>query len=44
MNEFEKDVQAKSNDAIESGLGFIYSFLFFTIIFFIGVIVKAVAL
>ncbi|WP_349407891.1 YqzM family protein [Pseudalkalibacillus sp. SCS-8] len=44
MNEFEKDVQAKSNDAIESGLGFVFSFLFFTIIFFIGVIIKAVAL
>ncbi|RBW70487.1 YqzM family protein [Bacillus taeanensis] len=41
MNEFEKDVQAKSNDAIESGIGFGVSFLFFTIIFFTGVLIKA---
>ncbi|WLD92145.1 YqzM family protein [Alkalihalobacillus sp. AL-G] len=44
MNDFEKDVQTKTNDVVDSGLGFIYSFLFFTVIFFIGVIIKAVAL
>lgn len=44
MNEFEKDVQTKRNDVVDSGQGFLYSFLFFTIIFFIGVIIKAVAL
>lgn len=43
MNEFEKDVQSKNNDIIDSGLGFIYSFLFFSLIFAIGVIMKAVA-
>ncbi|WP_408006851.1 YqzM family protein [Pseudalkalibacillus sp. A8] len=44
MNDFEKDVQAKTNDVIDSGLGFVYSFLFFTVIFFTAVIIKAVAL
>ncbi len=43
MNEFEKDVQSKNNDLIDSGIGFIVSFVFFRLIFFIGVIMKAVA-
>ncbi|WP_138415681.1 YqzM family protein [Aquibacillus sediminis] len=38
MNEFEKDVQSKNHDLIDSGLGFIFSFVFFMAIFFIGVI------
>ncbi|PWA12497.1 YqzM family protein [Pueribacillus theae] len=42
MNEFEKDVQSKTNDVIDSGFGFIFSFVFFSLIFFIGVIMKAV--
>jgi len=42
MNEFEKDVQSKNNDLIDSGIGFIVSFVFFSLIFFIGVIMKAV--
>ncbi|TLS39341.1 YqzM family protein [Pseudalkalibacillus caeni] len=42
MNEFEKDVQSKGNDALESGAGFVWSFLFFSIIFFVAVIIKAV--
>ncbi|WP_430785147.1 YqzM family protein [Virgibacillus flavescens] len=40
MNEFEKNVQSKNNDVVDSGLGFVYSFVFFTVIFFIGVLVK----
>ncbi|AKP47878.1 MULTISPECIES: YqzM family protein [Bacillus] len=42
MNEFEKDVQSKRNDAVDSGVGFGVSFLFFTIIFLIGVTIKAI--
>ncbi|MFZ3576481.1 YqzM family protein [Virgibacillus sp. DJP39] len=40
MNEFEKDVQSKNNDVVDSGLGFVFSFVFFTVIFFIGVLVN----
>lgn len=40
MNEFEKDVQSKGNDVIDSGKGFIFSFLFFVIIFAIGVVIS----
>lgn len=43
MNEFEKDVQSNTNDVIDSGLGFVYSFVFFTVIFFIGVLINFVA-
>lgn len=42
MNEFEKDVQSKNNDVIDAGIGFVASFLFFGLIFFIGVILKAI--
>lgn len=40
VNEFEKDVQSKNNDVVDSGLGFVYSFIFFTVIFFVGVAVN----
>ncbi|MCM3716889.1 MULTISPECIES: YqzM family protein [Fictibacillus] len=43
MNHFEKDVQSKRNDLIDSGVGFVVSFGFFTVIFAIGVILKAIA-
>ncbi|MGC4375966.1 YqzM family protein [Fictibacillus sp. Mic-4] len=43
MNEFEKDVQCKRNDLIDAGNGFTFSFLFFTIIFAIGVLMKALS-
>lgn len=39
MNEFEKEVQSNRNDAIDSGIGFVVSFLFFMSIFAIGHIV-----
>ncbi|QGH34989.1 YqzM family protein [Gracilibacillus salitolerans] len=43
MNEFEKDVQSKRHDIFDAGFGFVFSFLFFMIIFFIGVIFDAIA-
>ncbi|WP_083207800.1 YqzM family protein [Fictibacillus arsenicus] len=43
MNHFEKDVQSKRNDLIDSGVGFVVTFGFFTVIFAIGVILKAIA-
>jgi hypothetical protein len=43
MNEFEQNVQSKRNDAIDSGIGFVVSFGFFTIMFAIAVIVEFVA-
>ncbi|WP_082677166.1 YqzM family protein [Bacillus sp. FJAT-29937] len=42
MNEFEKDVQYKNNDAIDSGIGFIVSFGFFATLFIIATVVKIV--
>ncbi|GGC92224.1 hypothetical protein GCM10007216_23740 [Thalassobacillus devorans] len=42
MNEFKKDIQSKNNDVVDSGLGFIFSFLFFFIIFFTGVVVNVI--
>ncbi|GEN52007.1 YqzM family protein [Halobacillus litoralis] len=38
MNEFKNDIQSKTNDVIDSGLGFVFSFVFFFVIFFIGVL------
>ncbi|SIS36781.1 YqzM family protein [Salimicrobium flavidum] len=38
MNQFEKEIQTKTNDVIDSGLGFVFSFVFFFIIFFIGTV------
>ncbi|KGX93562.1 membrane protein [Pontibacillus halophilus JSM 076056 = DSM 19796] len=40
MNEFKKEVQSPTNDVIDSGKGFITSFLFFMVIFFIGTLVN----
>ncbi|WP_091772637.1 YqzM family protein [Piscibacillus halophilus] len=42
MNEFEKDVQSKNNDVVDSIKGFSLSFIFFFVIFFIGTIFKVV--
>ncbi|SER18401.1 YqzM-like protein [Gracilibacillus ureilyticus] len=42
MNEFEKDVQSKRHDLFDAGAGFIFSFAFFMIIFFIAVIFDAI--
>ncbi|WP_027963492.1 YqzM family protein [Halalkalibacillus halophilus] len=38
MNDFEKDVQSKNNDVVDSIKGFGFSFIFFFVIFFIGTI------
>lgn len=43
MNEFEQNVQSKRNDAIDSGVGFVVSFAFFTLIFVVAAIVELVA-
>ncbi|MFD1038541.1 YqzM family protein [Virgibacillus byunsanensis] len=43
MNEFEKEVQSKNNDVVDSIKGFGFSFLFFVLIFTIGVIISVVA-
>ncbi|WP_077327090.1 YqzM family protein [Virgibacillus siamensis] len=43
MNEFEKDVQSKNNDVVDSIKGFTFSFLFFVLIFAIGVTISVVA-
>ncbi|WP_428909188.1 YqzM family protein [Niallia sp. Krafla_26] len=40
MNEFEKDVQCKRNDAIDAGVGFVVSFGFFATLFVIATIVQ----
>ncbi|KKB36405.1 YqzM family protein [Bacillus thermotolerans] len=42
MNEFEKDVQTKRNDVVDSGVGFVASFLFFTLIFVIATVIDLV--
>ncbi|CAG9608095.1 YqzM family protein [Pseudoneobacillus rhizosphaerae] len=42
MNEFEKNVQYKRNDAIDSGIGFIVSFGFFATMFIIATVIKVV--
>ncbi|OEH93682.1 YqzM family protein [Bacillus solimangrovi] len=40
MNEFEKNVQSKRNDAIDSGVGFIVSFGFFFTMFIVATLMK----
>ncbi|MDR4948654.1 YqzM family protein [Neobacillus cucumis] len=42
MNHFEKDMQNKRNDAIDSGVGFGVSFGFFALIFIIATVIKLV--
>lgn len=40
MNDFEKDVQSKNNDVVDSIKGFGFSFLFFVLIFTIGAVIS----
>lgn len=40
MNEFEKSVQCRRNDAVDSAVGFIVSFLFFACLFIIAMLVE----
>lgn len=42
MNEFEKNVQSKRNDAIDSGVGFVVSFGFFATMFIIATVIKVI--
>ncbi|MCM3692357.1 YqzM family protein [Neobacillus niacini] len=42
MNEFEKNVQTKRNDAIDSGIGFVVSFGVFAAMFIIATVIKVV--
>jgi hypothetical protein len=42
VNEFEKNVQSKRNDAIDSGVGFIASFGFFATIFIIATVIQLI--
>ena len=42
MNEFEKNPQSKNNDVIDGGIGFVLSFLFFFVIFGIGVVFNVI--
>ena len=42
MNEFEKNVQSKHNDAVDSAVGFTVSFLYFTLIFVIGTAIQII--
>ena len=42
MNHFEKDMQSKRNDAIDSGVGFGVSFGFFALIFIIATVIKLI--
>lgn len=42
MNEFEKDVQSKNNDVVDSIKGFAFSTVFFLLIFAIGVVISVV--
>nr|WP_249292177.1 YqzM family protein [Metabacillus flavus] len=43
VNEFEKNVQSKRNDAVDSGVGFAVSFGFFATLFIIATVIKLVA-
>lgn len=40
MNEFENDPQSKNHDVVDSIKGFGFSFVFFVLIFVIGVVIS----
>lgn len=42
MNEFEKNLVSKRNDAIDSGVGFGVSFGFFALMFIIATVIKLI--
>ncbi|MDR6122294.1 hypothetical protein QFZ87_001891 [Bacillus sp. SLBN-46] len=42
MNQFEKNVQSKRNDAIDSGVGFGVSFGFFALLFIVATVIKLI--
>lgn len=43
MNEFEHDVQSKRNDFIDSAIGFVVAFGFFSLIFIVATVIDVVA-
>jgi len=43
MNEFEHDVQSKRNDLIDSGIGFVVAFVFFSGVFIIATAIEFIA-
>ncbi|WP_284140479.1 MULTISPECIES: YqzM family protein [unclassified Virgibacillus] len=42
MNEFEKNPQSRNNDVVDSIKGFGISFVFFILIFTIGVVISVI--
>ncbi|OKL38166.1 YqzM family protein [Domibacillus mangrovi] len=42
MNEFEKNVQSTRNDAVDSGVGFAVSFVFFSAMFVLATVIQLV--
>ncbi|WP_017380159.1 YqzM family protein [Paenisporosarcina sp. TG-14] len=42
MHEFEKNVQSTRNDAIDSGVAFVVSFVFFAVIFTIPTVIDLI--
>ncbi|MBN8191029.1 MULTISPECIES: YqzM family protein [Bacillaceae] len=42
MNQFEKNVQSKRNDAVDSGVAFGVSFGFFALMFIIATAIKLI--
>ncbi|MCC5801497.1 YqzM family protein [Rossellomorea vietnamensis] len=42
MNQFEKNVQSKRNDAVDSGVAFGVSFGFFALMFIIATAIKMI--
>ncbi|AST92645.1 YqzM family protein [Sutcliffiella cohnii] len=43
MNEFEKSVQTKRNDVVDSGIGFVVSFGFFATLFIMATVIHFLA-
>ncbi|MBT2754661.1 YqzM family protein [Mesobacillus foraminis] len=42
MNQFEKNIQNKRNDVIDSGMGFVVSFGFFATMFIIATVIQVI--
>ena len=42
VNDFEKNVQSKRNDAVDSAVGFIVSFGFFATMFILATVIQLV--
>lgn len=42
MNKFENNVQSKSNDFVDALRGFNWSFVFFSLIFVIGIVIREI--